>query len=77
MPDRPPARLSGVCCWFRSGGREPHAEGLYASGPLQVPGNPHWKGGQVGNKQDSGVAATIFELPTTLIERLHRYLRRI
>lgn len=34
-----------------------------------------FKVGQVGKKQHPGVAATIFELPTTLIERLYRYFR--
>ena len=34
-----------------------------------------FKIGRVGKKHQGGVAQTIFELPTTLIERLSRYFR--
>ena len=34
-----------------------------------------FKLGRVGRKTQCGVASTIFELPTTLVERLARYFR--
>lgn len=35
-----------------------------------------FKIGQVGKTKQSGVVTTIFELPTTFIERLQRYFQR-
>lgn len=35
-----------------------------------------FKLGQVGKRKHSGVVTTIFELPTTFIERLQRYFQR-